>query len=108
MDGFSLDPRVDFPGMVVDPEPYDGTQTAELGFWVNESQILAAVRYANANAAHPYNLYTYNCTDFALGVLDAASIPKPSVGVLGVDFPMALQQSLPLIQDDAAKDSGPR
>jgi hypothetical protein len=106
VDGFSVDPRVDVPGMVVDPEPYDGSQTAELGFWVNESQLLEAVRYANANAARPYNLYSYNCTDYALGVLDAASIPKPSIGILGVDFPMALQQSLPLVEGAGEQETG--
>lgn len=105
-EGYSTDPRVDLPGETRSPEPHEGSQTAELGFWVDAEELLSAVRYGTANANHSYNLYTYNCSDYALGMLGAAGIAKPARSMFGVDAPLTVQRGLPTVEDGDTVETG--
>lgn len=98
---YSLDPRVSVAGLVHEPDEHEGWETAKLGHVVSEQELFAAQAYAGAHRTAAYNLYSYNCSDFALEMFEAASLPRPAMSVFGVDFPMSVQSGLPIVENEA-------
>ena len=93
-DAFSLNPLEDVRGWVKSPDPHEGDASHQLSYDVSLDQLEKAYGYAQAKVDAEYNLYTYNCTDFAIGVIEAAGLPAPDGDILGVDFPNELAENL--------------
>jgi len=62
-------------GMLIDDEGHNSEVSEE--FTVTESQFNDALNYINTNGSNTYNLDTYNCTDFGIGVAGAAGQTLP-------------------------------
>ena len=93
-EAFSLNPLESVPGRLNDPDPHRGDASHQVEFPITLGQLLAVYDYAMEHRSAEYNLYTYNCTTFAVEALRAANVAAPSGDVLGVDFPNALAEKL--------------
>lgn len=106
--GFSALSGLDVPSKMVDNAGHE--YNARYSLSVNASQFQAAINTANNLGSQGYNIATFNCTDFALAVFNAAGgnltipgrqIPGFPNGTTGSNTPQGLYQQL-----DAMKGAG--
>jgi hypothetical protein len=80
-------PHQSVPGIVRTPDPHDGEQQAVRRYKVSAEQVEEARAYASQNESRGYNLLTYNCTDFAAGMVESTGNAAPETADFGVDSP---------------------
>jgi len=81
--GFSLNPFKSVPGRVEEPDDAHsakGSKTYEL----TQPQVDSLMTYVNASRNKNYNLYSYNCTTFAVQAVNASGHTAPSGAKFGL------------------------
>jgi hypothetical protein len=99
--GFSAtEPWKSVPGCVhhpdTDHEPPAATEYLDIDYKLSNANYLKAIAHAESvcKATPDYNLFSYNCTTFAINVAKAAGISPPSSTTLAIDNPNALFEGI--------------
>ena len=91
--GFSFEKSV--PGRVEEPDRSHSNEfRIRKEYDLTQSQVDSMLNYINQNRNKYYNLYTYNCTTFAVEAVKAAGQNAPSGSMYGICFPNALYKEL--------------
>jgi Domain of unknown function (DUF4157) len=60
------------PGKIIEPEQahFKGQERGSKGYAITDStQALTLINFINIHRSHPYNVFSYNCTDFVIKAL---------------------------------------
>jgi len=60
------------PGKIIEPEQdhFKGQERGSKGYVITDStQALTLINFINVHRSHPYNVFSYNCTDFVVKAL---------------------------------------
>ncbi|MBE9257573.1 DUF4157 domain-containing protein [Dolichospermum sp. LEGE 00246] len=91
--GFSMNPLKNVPGRVEEPDTAHtpkGTKEYDL----TQAQVGSLISYVNSKRSANYNLYTFNCTTFAVESIRSAGQVAPSGSSWGICLPNALYKDL--------------
>jgi len=91
--GFSLNPFKSVPGRVEEP---DTAHQPKIGksYDLTQAQVTSLMTYVNSKRSADYNLYTFNCTTFAVECVEQAGQAAPSGSIMGIALPNALYSDL--------------
>jgi hypothetical protein len=91
--GFSMNPMKNVPGRVEEPDTaHDPNVTKEYDLTL--TQVGSLISYVNSKRSANYNLYTFNCTTFAVESIRSAGQVAPSGSSWGICLPNALYKDL--------------
>ena len=83
-------------------EPPNATEYSDIDYKLTHQNYLNGILFAQSVCEAPpsYNLFTYNCTTFAINVAKAAGVSPPSSTTMAIDNPNALFEG---IEEEQAK-----
>jgi hypothetical protein len=91
--GFSLNPFKSVPGRVEEPDmAHQPKGTIE--YSLNLAELKNMLAYVDGVRNKNYNLYTYNCTTFAVKAVEAAGKNAPGGSMMGICLPNALYKDM--------------
>jgi hypothetical protein len=88
-----MNPLKNVPGRVEEPDTAHtpkGTKEYDL----TQAQVGSLISYVNSKRSANYNLYTFNCTTFAVESIRSAGQVAPSGSSWGICLPNALYKDL--------------
>lgn len=91
--GFSMNPLKNVPGRVEEPDTVH-TPKGTKEYNLTQTQVASLISYVNSKRSANYNLYTFNCTTFAVESIRSAGQVAPSGSSWGVCLPNALYKDL--------------
>jgi hypothetical protein len=88
-------------------EPPHATDYIDMDYTVSQSNYQEALDHAQSvcKSSPDYNLFTYNCTTFAIDVVREADVSPPSSTTLAVHNPAALYEGIEEEQQQRTKGS---
>jgi hypothetical protein len=81
--GFSLNPFTSVPGRVEEPDDAHAAK-GSMSYTLTQSEVDKLLAYADGKRGANYNLYSFNCTTFAVQAVAAAGKPAPSGAKFGM------------------------
>jgi hypothetical protein len=91
--GFSMNPLKNVPGRVEEPDTAH-TPKGTKEYNLTQTQVASLISYVNSKRSANYNLYTFNCTTFAVESIRNAGQVAPSGSSWGICLPNALYKDL--------------
>ena len=101
--GFSMNPFVDVPGRVEEPDNAHSAKGSK-SYDVTQAEVDSLLAYVDGKRGADYNLYSFNCTTFAVNAVTAAQKVPPSGAMFGlVALPNELYKDMLQMKVDGDK-----
>ncbi|WP_199328562.1 eCIS core domain-containing protein [Anabaena azotica] len=91
--GFSLNPFKNVPGRVEEPDTAH-TPKGTKEYNLTQIEVGSLLNYVNSKRNAKYNLYSFNCTTFAVEAVRSAGKAAPSGSLWGICLPNALYKDI--------------